>query len=156
MANQYPVRKLPQLTESIINRFWSKVAITAQEDKCWEWQGSKLRRGYGGLSITLSLNKDAPFGAHRISYYLENKVDALEKLVCHKCDNPGCVNPKHLFLGTEMDNMVDKINKGRTNPAIGKMVKSCKLSEEDAIKIRELYSEGVKQTKIAVMFNVHQ
>ena len=92
-------------------RFWSKANDTGY---CWEWQGSKNNDGYGHFKI-----HGGHITASRIAYQLINGdiPDGLQ--VLHKCDNPSCVNPSHLFVGTVQDNMNDMIMKGR-NRALGK------------------------------------
>lgn len=85
-------------------RFWSKVDKTGQ---CWIWTAAK-NKGYGIFSI----GKKNKF-AHRVSYELFYKSSIDGILICHKCDNPSCVNPQHLFLGTHHDNTMDAMAKGR-------------------------------------------
>lgn len=93
------------------DRFWSRVAIIPFHP-CWEWIGGKAKNGYGvfysgerpGMSVK----------AHRFSWRLNFGSLPNELDVCHKCDNPGCVRPDHLFLGTHSDNMHDMASKGRT------------------------------------------
>jgi len=95
MANQYTIQ-WP-------DAFWKKVRKTPS---CWIWQGSVNMHGYGQLS-----HNGRAWKAHRLSYKMEyGEVD--ESLyVCHKCDSPPCVNPSHLFLGTQKANMMDLVNK---------------------------------------------
>lgn len=95
-------------------RFWSKVAI-GSTNECWLWQASLGSTGYGQFNTGRSMAK-----AHRIAWELGNKgLIPADLMVCHHCDTPACVNPAHLFLGTQTDNMRDCFAKGRGNPAPG-------------------------------------
>ena len=93
---------------TILKRF-SKKYVIDPNTKCWLWIGWKNSKGYGGFHLN---NKDV--GAHRVSYKLFKKDFDETLFVLHKCDNSSCVNPDHLFLGTQQDNMVDKKTKGRS------------------------------------------
>lgn len=121
-----------------MERFWSKVN---KMDGCWEWVGLLNRGcGYGRHCYE---GKDMK--AHRLSYMIHHPltIDLQEhpKLqVCHKCDNPKCVNPSHLWLGTHTDNMRDKQTKGRQS--IGEKHGSVKLTEQQVRDIREKYEKG--------------
>lgn len=88
-----------------IERFWSKVDKSGD---CWEWVGYLNEKGYGKFRLNNKLQR-----AHRISYALKYGAIPEGMLVCHRCDNPKCVNPEHLFIGTTTDNARDSISKGR-------------------------------------------
>lgn len=145
---------IPILKQCDIERFWTKVAITANEEKCWEWTAGKRRRGYGQFSLSLSVNIDRGFVATRVSYFISNGADPREMVVCHSCDNTSCVNPKHLFLGTNKDNTMDMMKKGRGIQPLGSNSGRSKLKEADVLKIRQLHASGLSQKAIGRQYNV--
>lgn len=104
---------MPKYTpeEEIIN-FWSRVAITADDDKCWLWLGGQTGYGYGACYLTIS-NIKKQYPAHNFAWIYPNYVIPNEMRICHSCDNPLCCNPKHLWIGTHQDNMDDMNRKGR-------------------------------------------
>ncbi len=90
-------------------RFWDRVKKT---EGCWEWQKYRDSNGYGEFQFCEN-KKKGNISAHRYSYFLANPGADETLIVCHKCDNPCCVRPDHLFLGTHQDNVDDKVRKGR-------------------------------------------
>lgn len=117
-------------------------------DTCWLWLGDINGNGYGRLQY---MNKRML--AHRVSYLLHYGKFNKNMYICHKCDNPKCVNPDHLFLGTQKDNMSDCSNKKRHT--YGEKVKSAVLKKEDILEIRKLYSsKKITQQKLSDIYNV--
>lgn len=129
----------------LIERFWSKVQ---KSDYCWIWCAALHKTGYGQLRVEGKTLK-----AHRISWELNKGLIPENLHVCHTCDNRKCVNPSHLFLGTNKDNQEDKINKGRQTQ--GESVHSCKLNKEKVLSIRSLHKKGLSMRKLASLYGVH-
>jgi len=127
-------------------RFWSKVDISGD---CWTWCAGKYSSGYGMFNFN---GKD--IGAHRAAWIFTHGEIADGLFVLHKCDNPPCVNPEHLFLGTHQDNMTDKARKGRVKSTIGEYKK--KLCADDVREIRRLRSQGELEPVIGAMFGITQ
>jgi len=117
-------------------RFWSKVKIT---DGCWEWQAHRVS-GYGQFSIA---GRKLEY-AHRVSWVLSGNAIPQGLSVLHRCDNPACVRPDHLFLGTQLDNMKDMIEKGRDRIVGSRNVLS-KLTEAKVEWIRRNYAPYHKE-----------
>lgn len=102
-----------------MDRFWAKVNKTpglGPSGECWEWLGSRTKDGYGRFFVT----RTNPVLAHRYSFTEAFGLGlGTEQKCCHKCDNPSCVRPSHLFSGTQQINVQDMIKKGRrTNGSI--------------------------------------
>lgn len=135
-------------------RFWRKVK-KGKDDECWNWIGSIGPDGYGAVYI-------GPAGAvrqlkaHRISYVYTNGPIPDGMCVLHKCDNPSCVNPAHLFLGTRKDNNLDKVQKGRQPHNQGETNPRAKLTRQGAEEIRKMLDAGYTQTELARMFDIGQ
>ena len=98
---------------------------------CWEWTGSRNRLGYGRITVNGRVEL-----AHRVSMQEFRGVDPAGLSVCHKCDNPCCINPEHLFVGTQLDNMRDCAAKGRRVFVRGELQKAAKLNPDLVRMIR--------------------
>ena len=127
-------------TPSLERRFWEKVQ-KAGPDECWRWTAHGHSRGYGFIRSGSGFRAPKLY-AHRLSWALHYGEVPEGMHVCHRCDNPACVNPAHLFLGSHSDNMRDKVRKGRANIPNGERHWSAKLDAVQVAEIRALYAEG--------------
>lgn len=126
---------------------WISKVNKGTDECCWEWQGATYRHGYGHFRRKVD-GSWKMYKAHRYSYEVfknENQMLSKDQLVCHSCDNPKCVNPSHLFVGTTYDNVQDKMRKGRQRH--GHKQGHRVLSETDVIKIRSDYASGILTMK---------
>lgn len=151
MPNQY------NIPDDINERFWQKVAITANPNLCWEWLFSCNSDGYGNLTY-----KQKNYKAHRMAWELTNGDIPKHLEVCHKCDNRKCCNPKHLFLATHTENIQDMIKKGRgaKGDSIrlkvkGELQGAHKLTQIQVNEIRERYAAGgIFYRELAIEYKV--
>lgn len=118
-------------------------------DGCWGWNGATNEFGYGFLR-----HKKQTLRAHRVSWQLENGEIPDGLGVLHRCDNPACSRPDHLFLGSNDDNIADKVRKNRH--AKGVAFPIAKLNQQSATTIRSMYATGIFQRVIAKKFGVCQ
>lgn len=133
--------------EPIEPRFWSKVDKSTGD--CWIWIGGKTRDGYGQIKFNGSTRR-----AHRVIWELTFGAIPPNTHVLHKCDNPSCVNINHLFLGTDRDNTIDKVSKGRTNPSQEEQHWKAKLNREQVRQIRLGKTQGYTGTELAAKYGV--
>lgn len=131
---------------SLSDRFWRKVRKTAE---CWLWSGTKTRKGYGkvrhgGAGTPMVL-------ATRVSWAIHHS-DPGQSLVLHACDNPSCVNPKHLFLGSYSDNNKDMKQKDRHTK--GERSGTAKLSEVKAIALKNDRKHGLTMSALSQKYGV--
>lgn len=115
----------------MIDRLMEKVSVDPNAG-CWNWTASKTSDGYGRVG---DRNKKLKL-AHRVSYELHCGAIPDGLHVLHRCDNPACVNPSHLFLGTNIDNINDKVSKGRSPNQKGRNNGNSKLTEGEVLAIR--------------------
>jgi hypothetical protein len=131
----------------LAERFWKKVALGAPEE-CWNWTGAVNPNGYGVIWLGRR-----NIGAHRAAYLLATGEGADDFQVCHTCDNRRCVNPRHLFLGTNADNHADKALKGRA--AKGERNGNAVLTDDSVAQIRAVrQATGDTYASIARDFGV--
>lgn len=136
-------------------RFWKKVNKTSS---CWLWMGKRTPKGYGDFAVRVA-NKILDFRAHRYAWEMIKGSIPKDKLVCHKCDNPPCVNPDHLYLGTQSENIKESVGKGRhsTCHQRGENNPSAIITGKIVEEIRKSYvPRKVTQRFLAEKFNLTQ
>jgi len=130
----------PHNRQTVIERFWARVAI-GEQDECWFWRGATTAARYGILSVNREMIR-----AHRLAYLLENGALPHDRYVLHKCNEPSCVNPRHLVAGTAAQNSADMIASGRGS--------NRKLCDDDVRTIRADHAAGVSLRALALRYSV--
>ena len=153
-----------EIEDKYVKRFWSKVDIKS-EDMCWNLAAGKNSDGYGIYFMNKKHIK-----AHRFSWLIHFGKIPISKLVLHKCDNPSCVNPLHLLIGTHKDNTVDMIRKGRSKLlSLNRINRECSwfcrgedigraiLVDSQVRYIRKLYESGsLTQLELSLDFDISE
>lgn len=125
------------------------VAAGPLETPCWVWQGAKVKGGYGFVRID-----GRPLLAHRVSWAQEHGPIPDGLCVLHECDNPPCINPAHLHLGTRADNNAEKVARGRQSSNRGECNPRARLTTQDVREIRAANRRGESQRSLAERYGV--
>ena len=135
------------MNKAIASRFWKKVDKT---NNCWNWLAHINNWGYGQF-----WDGENQMKAHRMSWVISHGDIPDGMCILHRCDNPKCVNPNHLFLGTLKDNMIDMVNKGRnvTHMGKGEDNPSAKLTEIE-VRIIRAYHPALGSRQLSNMFGI--
>ena len=139
-------RKIP-IEQRLLNNIYKN-----PKNGCWEWIGNKMKSGHGRIGY-----RDKVYLTHRLSYEIHIGYIPDNMNVCHRCDNPPCINPEHLFLGTQLDNIQDCVSKKRNYiipPMGGEKNPLAKLTNNEADEIRKRLKNGEKGIDLAKEFKV--
>lgn len=137
----------PARTEQ--ERFWAYVDTSAGPDACWLWTSCTTDKGYGRFTAGGKAVR-----AHRYAFQIAFGPIPDGLSVCHACDTPACVNPRHLFSGTNQENMSDKKAKGRCKPLYGLENGRAKITDLDVASIKRMNKAGVRQANLAAIFGL--
>ena len=143
---------MPVSPRPVEERFWPKVDRRGP-DECWPWKGAHFASGCGKIRVGGRAGRDVP--ATQVSWSIGRGVPwPIGMEACHRCDNPPCVNPDHIFPGTHADNMADMRAKGRgRKPPIGRRRGQGKLNAEAVRAIRREYN-GKNRLELAARYDV--
>lgn len=134
------------VTERDAARFWSKVDKSGD---CWVWTAARNSLGYGWFRTS-----GRPHLAHRVAIVISGICPLPGMFVCHTCDNPCCVNPSHLFVGTPADNVADRQNKCRSWLPKGERNPKSKLSQDGLENIFKLKADGLSTREISSLTQI--
>ena len=147
-----PTKQAQDSISERLDRWTDKYGTVAYEgmSACWNWIGTKVRDGYGRISVN-----GKPKMAHRVSFELVNGMIPEGFFVCHKCDNPSCVNPEHMFIGSRLDNMRDKVAKGRAYTGESQSGENCGRSKLTEADVRAIRLDNRPRKIIAQQYSIH-
>lgn len=144
----------PMSAEHLVRRLANGLD-KAPEDGCWEWARSTTEDGYGRMTVD-----GRTVFAHRLAFELSGHEIGEGQHVLHRCDNPRCIRPDHLFAGTRSDNMRDCVSKGRhggpPSPSFAELNPASKLTASEVSEIRSRLASGETQASLADMYGVSQ
>ena len=143
-------RNQPGRLGTVVERFWRKVSKGGPND-CGVWTAATNLDGYGRFFLGEDRKRSQ---AHRFSWRLANGPIPDGLSVCHHCDNPPCVNPAHLFLGTHAENMLDRDQKGRRPPPVGERNGRAKLLAAEVACVRVEHAAGLSVAELALKYGV--
>lgn len=137
-------------------RFWPKVVFPQGFEGCWMWASALTRKGYGRFQVGRGHDDRRQVQAHRFAWELFNGPIPRGLVLCHRCDTPPCVNPGHLFLGTQADNVVDMVTKGRHRhgSVAGEAHPGAKLTAIDVAELRSRRRQGEHLRSLASAYGV--
>lgn len=153
MVRTFRTKPVGRPARSLSERFWEQVNPEPNSG-CWLWDGPFISFGYGHIAERTGRNQKRTLKAHRVSWEIHHGPIPDGLCVLHKCDTPACVNPDHLILGTNSDNVRDRDSKQRQ--ARGERNGAAKLTEQKVRDIRVLRKGGLTQQCIADMMGVNQ
>lgn len=145
MARSLP---LPMLGVTDLRRFWAKVDYSTTPGDCWTWKGGRTADGYGVFAMRRG-RKWQNVLATRVSVLLATDADPYPLQVLHRCDNPRCVNPEHLFLGDQRENLRDCYAKGRARNLHGAQHYNARLTEAQVSTVRQQVRVRGDQARLA-------
>jgi len=146
------IKPTNKIEVSMQQHFESKF-VREDINKCWEWLGAKDKDGYGDFNFIKGYQSYAKLKAHRVSYEFYKGKISKGLMACHTCDNRGCVNPHHIFIGTAQDNATDMVKKKRSMS--GERNNKAKLTIQDVKHIKSYLYQGVKRMVLSEIYKVH-
>jgi hypothetical protein len=141
-----PKEPRPGTDPKLFRRFMEKVSVG---EGCWKWTAATNRDGYGMIGVGRKGER-----SHRVSFRLFNGDIPAGLSVLHTCDNTGCVNPEHLYVGTQAQNVRDRVVRGRSRHPFGQDHGRAKLSSADVTEIRSQLAAGCVQRRLAERYGV--